>query len=479
MLRWIFKLSGPVPGAGRGPEGWRPAFYCLLPILAWLSWWLAFYPGLMNADSLTAWGEAMRGVFNETQTGFLPIVYAWLMKLWDSPGLIGLIQIGSAALALWYFLRVLSGLGAPAWMLGGLALYFAFFPMIGASLITLIKDVPAGILFLFLFSFTLRIIESNGQWLQSRIHGLVLACTLALLCLVRLEGWVPAAAFMAGQGWYYRGFWRRIGGVLLLSAALVFLVRGPLYAFYGVKRTAYEQTVRMQCAQLAVIYNNHGRLAPRQTEFMYQLAPAEVWTQWYSPYVQNGVVFSPRFNLERAYEQRRELTRVWREAVQANWGLLLQSRVKMGAIVWRILEPVKGYTYAVHVVAVPAGIDDNTAGLHLTHPLPAWEQTLRKVLQLTSPRACNWFFYRPAFQLYVIGLSVALLVVRFQRWPALLLAVPLVAQALLIGLLAIGQESRFLFADFLIMPCLLAYAVVLILNRHRPGAGSPHSEINV
>ena len=111
--------------------------FCLPPLIVSLLWWGAFFPALMNADSLYMWGTAVMGRFDEQHTGFLPIVFSLVARVWGNPAAIGLLQILLLMLVLNFLFRTLRSIKTPDWALALISLYFFVSPMISATLITL------------------------------------------------------------------------------------------------------------------------------------------------------------------------------------------------------------------------------------------------------------------------------------------------------------------------------------------------------
>jgi hypothetical protein len=434
----------------------------LLPFSTWMLLWVTFFPGLMNADSIHSWTNVTFGVYDESQTGFLPIAYSWLARLWNSPGAVTLSHIILMMAALHHVYAVLRRLGAPDRLLGCIAVYFAFSPFIGTSLVTVMKDTPSAILQLLLLLFSIQILETNGEWLTRRANIVLLALTLAFMCLVRHEGWISAATFAGCLILFFSRFRRRIGAMSAIAAGLVVLVQGPLFSLYHVDRNAAIESVIMQCSEIAVVYNHGGAVTPAEAAFIDKIAPAASWRAGYEPYSLNNVIFfNPKMNLSFAYANRGELASVWKAIALRNWEILLESRGPMSAIAWSIPQPPGSFTYAVHLQAVEVGIDPNTLGLHPAHLLPGAERVLRTIIARTSQPQWIWLFYRPALYLYVFALSFVAILIARRKADSLLLVAPLLGRIALIALFALSQDSRFFLYAFLLAPVMAAYAITI------------------
>jgi hypothetical protein len=453
-----------------GPRQKLPSWaFCLPPLFVWLLWWAALFPGLMNADSIHMWGEVVSGCFDEMHTAFVPILYSVLAKVWGTPAVVGLAQVLFLVLVLSYLFRVLKSIGATDGALALISFYFCVSPMIGATLVTLEKDIPFGVLMLLLSVYGIRIVESGGGWLGSTRNLACLAVSLALLSLCRHEGIIPAVAFIIALLVFYFPEWRRITTVLVTGALCAFIVRGPIYDYYHVNRNSYRQVAIKEWCDLAVIRAGGGTLSDAERSVVSIMIPEELnkpALDHYRPFLS---LDNDKVDLSRLYENHVKIDSVWRSSLKINWPILLGNLPKSGSLVWQIFEPPGCWTYTVHLVPVPQGIDESSLGLHLAHPLPLVEGILRRILEITDARFWKSVLYRPALYLYASVFSVLTACI-LERKPALsLLVLPLLAHAALLFLYISDQHSRYLFYAFLMAPGLVAYSLIKVRSS---GAGT-------
>ncbi|MCX6968779.1 MAG: hypothetical protein NTV93_01320 [Verrucomicrobia bacterium] len=455
------------PGPGRKIPSW---IFSVPPLFVFLLWWAALFPGMMNADSIYMWGEVVSGSFDEMHTAFVPILYSVLAKVWGTPAVVGLAQILFLVLVLNYLFRVLKSMGAPDGALALISLYFCVSPMIGATLVTLEKDIPFGVLMLLLSAYGIRIVESGGRWLGSTRNLACLSASLALLSLCRHEGIIPAVAFVIALLVFYFPEWRRITAVLASGALCALIVRGPIYECYHVNRDIYRQVAIKEWCDLAVARANGGTFSDAERAVFSSMMPEEANKPAFDNYRPFASMMSAKVNLPELYEGHREIHSIWRRSLRNNWPVLLGNLPKSGSLVWQIFEPPGCWTYTVHLVPVPQGIDDSSLGLHLAHPLPLVEGILRRLLEITDARFWKSVLYRPALYLYASVFSVLTACI-LERKPALsLLVLPLLAHAMFLFLYISDQHSRYLFYAFLMAPGLVAYSLIKVRS---PGAGTP------
>ena len=117
-------------------------------VLGWLSavplliWWAGWFPGFLSTDSIDQLGQVDRFDF----FNFHPIFHTFSMwvvtRIWDHPGAVTLVQVLLLAGLLGFVARRLVQVGVPWWLAVGAAWFTAALPMVGATTITIWKDIP-------------------------------------------------------------------------------------------------------------------------------------------------------------------------------------------------------------------------------------------------------------------------------------------------------------------------------------------------
>jgi hypothetical protein len=175
---------------------------------------------------MSQWAMGATGRYNDWQSGFHAILLAGLMRVWYSPALIALLQIASFALVVAWGLKILKEHGVPRIALWGISLLFAAFPINGIFAITLWKDIPFAIAFLWLTILIIKIVLSGGS---SGRDWLFLGISAFLVAILRHNGAPVAVATLLVLLLIYRKTWKPFLGAILVAALLYLGTKGPAY----------------------------------------------------------------------------------------------------------------------------------------------------------------------------------------------------------------------------------------------------------
>lgn len=457
LLALLLRPRSDGPPRGGAPGARAPllcAAGCALVGLAYLA---AFYPGHMSYDSLNQWGQLTAFELNDHHPVTHTLLLWLLTRGWHSPAAVSLFQILLFAALGGAAVRFLLARGATPGIAAGYAIFYALFPLNAMYAVTLWKDVPYGAAVLLATMFLLEIVTSRGRWLEAARHRLWLAAVLVPVALLRHNGLLVAVAVMLGLLLAFRGYRRRLGAVALGVAALLLLVKFPLYDLLGVSRTrGVADTLRTY--QLAAVVSAGAELTPPQRRVAEGILPLEDWKRYYTPFTVDYLTNSPRFDGRYFWkeENRAELARAWRELAGRYPGILLRHAIRNSSIVWRIRQFPDGYTMSLWF-----GIDPNGYGLE-TRPCLPWLHRFLEGLtrKLAADPGWNWFFCRPGLYLFVSLFACALLGLRLRDRRALLLLAPVLAAAAPFLLFSPCQDTRYLFPVMLAGPYLLAQALI-------------------
>ncbi len=117
--------------------------FFIFPILFFVHiiWLLAFYPGLMSHDSVVQWEQAVNLHLNDTHPYLHTLYFSVLIKFFDSPATIAVVQIFFASLIFSLIFSYFYEKGIKKMIVFLVLLYCISIP-IGLYTITLWKDIP-------------------------------------------------------------------------------------------------------------------------------------------------------------------------------------------------------------------------------------------------------------------------------------------------------------------------------------------------
>lgn len=432
---FAFRLSTPAPKpAALRSRWWR---YAAPMLVIWLVYLLAYWPGMMSADSLDQWQQMLTGQYFDHHPVFHTLTIWLVTRVYLSPASVAVAQILFLSLTAGIILAKLETLGVPPTALWLVSFLFALTPVNGAMVNTLWKDIPYSASLL-AFSFQIFLIaQSRGAWLLTKWNWLLLALTALLVALFRQSGW-PIVTATAALGFvvYFRR-WKPLTFAVILCAGLYLLIRGPLYdALHAQRSTAQLQS----------------------STALYQIAadasPGDALDQAFAA--------APLLSSERACDLPARLNRA-RQTEEVNpptpAGQKIANLVRHApqlllfyyrcnrSLVWIIWDDHGEVRNTSHVELL---IDSNPFGITPDSKLPALRDAItRYVYQTSHDPSLNWLVWRPALYLYVFLWVVCVAALK-QKNPAILLAAaPLLIQSVLSTVINIAPNFRYHYAAYL------------------------------
>ncbi len=450
--------------------------YSLPIMLAGMIILRTYWPALMNQDAFSQWIQAMTGVISDWHPASYTLLIRLLQRFSASPAIVPVVQIAALSLVVSdgiAFLRS-HGLSRPAaWLITAL---FAFSPVVLLFQISILKDVPFGISFLAAFLIFLRIVLTDGKWLNKPKHQFALILSGAGMALFRHNGLPVIIAALILFFLLYRCARKPV----LLSAlgliGLVVFIRGPLFSLLQIEKNGgtginqlYMHTISAQLAE-------GTPLTETEAAWLNNLYPLDQWT--YNPWTVGSLLKWPAFDRERLYANTSQNFRIFRDLTLRKPLITLQHMLRASDMIWHI--PCRGcYLYKVILSEQPSGnyewIIQNHVGIRQNSKIPALVKPIYQIYDITSSNP--WFdalIWRPAAASYWIFLVAILLALRNEHWKFMLIgALPLIQFCLML-LITFAQDMRFLYGVIL---CALFSVGLLFLPVRLPSRSKRQEEI--
>jgi hypothetical protein len=430
----------------RGQAYW--AKYALPCLTIWLVYWLAFFPALMNVDSLAQWRQIL-GIWpmNDDHPAFHTLMMWLLTRLWFSPAVIALAQMVAMSGLIGWGLAGFARLGVPRVILWSVCGLFALSPVMGTMTITLLKDIPYGMSVLWLTLLILKIIVSHGEWLKSsRWNIVLLGVALVCVALFRHNGVLVSLGTIVIIGGVYRPYWKQILIAFFIAASIYGVVRGPLYNVVGVRRVTDYLLYQVPVHQVAAVIAAGTPLTSEERSILDKLFPIDKWGKAYVCSSIHSIYYAHDFNyplIDSDSEYKAAFRRVWLSLLLRNPLAVIRHQLCAGALVW--LVPPLTYLYTVE-----REIPQNELGLSTQSQWPAMRRLITKLLDWSERPEVIWLLWRPALYLYIILLLTAVVAYRMQEPRWLIFAVPAMLQSVSLLLVNVGQDFRYQFSIYLI-----------------------------
>jgi len=173
--------------------------YAAGPLIVWTIYWLAFFPGVISADSLHQWGEILSGRYDDWH----PVLHTWLLWLLTRPGhsfgTVSVVQVVLTATLYGHIFAAARRLKTPGWLVSAMVAWLVISPVFGPNVIAVWKDSAFAIAILWVILLMIRIVERGD--LTPR-NGTLLGLALSLVWLLRHNGPALALPTLFALGWH-------------------------------------------------------------------------------------------------------------------------------------------------------------------------------------------------------------------------------------------------------------------------------------
>ncbi len=440
---------------------WRqvrwPIGLTLLVDLPFLFWFLGFKPGIMTADSLSIWHQALDGNWSDAH----PPAYIAAMRvsqlLVDSPAVLTLVQqlflaSGLAAVAI-----ALRRCGSPRLPVYTVLAVVACSPMAGAFSVSVWKDVPYSAALLHIGA---ALIELARAWLARsdvdhlpRVALAYLTASAFVATHSRQNGIVMVTALAVILVITVRGLRRRTIITWVAIAATVLVAKSVIYPLVDIEASPPQLTVASFIHDIGAVVHHHPETIDADDRaLLEQLAPLATWSSFYNCYTVDTLYYQAGLDYSRMDQLRDDLVAEWREALTEAPGTIIGHRLCAGSIAWRPMAVDSGISV---LYTVSAGIDPNQWNLETTPAVDTFHEWGLDALREVGRRSREWYLWRAPTWIYASYVALTLAAIRSRRRIGLLCGAPLLAQQLSVIALNPAQDARYMMGAFMLSVMLL------------------------
>lgn len=370
-------------------------------------WWLGWLPGFASSDTIDQWTQ----LTTERYFNHHPAIHTFFMDVasFDGalPGLVTLIQVVVFGLLMAYAAKWLVTAGVPTWLAIGAAWLLGISPAVAPTTISLWKDVPFGLFFLWAWVelLALAVDEPRSERWSPAIR---LGLALAGVALMRPNGPLTVIPMLVVLAWVFR---HRLALTLRVTATAVVasaLVMGPVYALLDVGGSSIEPAT-VFLSDVAAAYNSDpGTFTTEDVRLLERVAPLSVWTDSYDCFDNTPLVFNPQFDASVVTNDPDPYRRLELEVLMRDPASIIEHRVCTANFLYSPAQPTNSYFQRPEYE-----IPQNDVGL-VRSPISteAFEIT-DAVWRWAEPASRLWLTWRPAIVL--LPAVVALLLFAFFR----------------------------------------------------------------
>ncbi|MBN2678476.1 MAG: hypothetical protein JXR32_10500 [Anaerolineaceae bacterium] len=455
---WIATASPGHSGNSKPFKSPLDVFKYALPMaIVWGVYLLAFFPGMMSADSMVQWGQILTGQFNDHHPIFHTLLLWLLTRITLSPAVIAVAQIIALSLVAGAWLAFFEKVGIKKWVIWIAAFLFAVSPVNGTMVNTLWKDIPYSIAVMGLTLILALVVFTNGGWVHRYQKAAILGIVIALVLLLRYDGLPLGIGTLLVCVIFYPREWKSWLLSGLICATLYFGVRGPLYSLLKVEKTTFLADASLSVIDIAA-YSIQGSKADQL------ISAFELSNTTWSCDIWNGLGPDWRVtDLDQSIP-------VYQAAMNLSEhipGLLLYDYRCSRSLEWIIWDPTGEVRNTSHVEVL---VDPNPYGIEPDSIIPGLRDWISDWVITTSyDTSLNWFIWRPPLFLYLQMLITAVLILRNRNIRYSLLSLPVLLQSITFSLILAMPNFRYHYAVYLIalisIPLLFSPPQSMITNR--------------
>lgn len=433
----VFLVAPTNPGQPEANHRWRWLALALPMIIVWVVVLLAFWPGMMSADSLNQWGQMLTGQYIDHHPAFHTFTIWLLTRIALTPAVVALAQIIALALVTGLLLACIESLGVPSFLIWITSLLFALSPVNATMVNTLWKDIPYSTAMLAVTYLILRMVASKGRWLEGKGGWLVLGITAALAILFRHNGLPVVVGTFVLLLIFFRRQWKPLAGALAVCLGLYYGITGPIYNLVGVERSTDLLDATTSLYKIAANADDGSQA----DELLATMNPLSTdWECWIST------------SVDEAYQAEVDQP----DALLTKVGNLLEHTPSLLAfdyrcnrsLVWVIWDPngeVRNPSHAEY------WIDANDYGIIPDSKIPWLQTTLTNLVSTTAHDPnINWLVWRPAIYLYLFLGAILIAALRRKNARILLIAVPVLLQSISMTLIPTAPNFRYHYYTYLL-----------------------------
>lgn len=409
------------------------------PILfIWGTYLLAFYPGMMSADSMVQWEQVLTGVYNDHHPPFHTFTIWLATRIAFTPTSVAIAQILFLGFVAAQWFVFFEQIGLPEWLIWVSLGIFSLSPVNGTMVNTLWKDIPFSTSVLALSLLLARIIFSGEQWVQSWKARILLGIICALVLLFRHDGLPLGVGTIAALFVFYPRKWKSWAIAAIVCFGLYFGVRGPLYQLVGVQKTTILAESSLSLYSMAA-YAKQGSQAEQLIQSFQIVSPTwdcrlagKIQPEWRS--------------MDLDYSQ--SPIQILANLIQRMPKVLLYFYRCARAMEWIVWDPYGEVRNASHVEVL---VDANPYGIQHDSKIPWLRDIIRDwVIKTSHNPNINWFTWRPALFLYINLFISLVLILRNRSLRFGLISLPIFIQSVTFSLIFAEPNFRYHYAVYLV-----------------------------
>lgn len=415
-------------------------------------WFFAYKPGAFSEDSFGQYEQAISGSYNDWHPALHTfIAFTIPLSIFHSPNAIIICQIIIFAIAIAYATTTVYKIAGKRWSIFTFLIVMAN-PYALDGLMFPWKDISFAIAALLLVTMSLKIYYSHGNWGNKITNLIIFAIITSFATIFRHNGILFTAPLLLALLFFLkRKQWIKI---VVFSLIAIFIIKVPFYSLLGVvtPNRGADETLGLPLTMLAnVAKTEPDNLSTTTKDFLYSIAPAEVWEQQYSTGDFNTIKWS---GINR--EPVSELGTIKVLSLTAQ-NLITSPKASLSGF-FGATQVVYGIEGTFPAYNLTPGLEPNTQGIEYSGS-PA----LRKAVSTYRAIIDNSILH----YIGCIGITIIIMLsfifgkidYRNSEWKKALLCSPVFFYDFGTMLLLTGPETRFFYLNYILFPIIIITAL--------------------
>ena len=427
-----------------------PFPYSSVIIIFWIFILLIFWPGIIGNVNLTEINKLFAGNIDDWHPVVYTIIIGVFTRLFSTPTSYLIFQIISLGLIIGWGFSFLESQGANKKVLWILTFLISILPSNFLSIISLTNDITYSIALLALTILILKIVFSEGIWLE-KPKNLIAFAFISIVSLSTRYNGIPAVGFsLLCLVLFFPKHRKYLIRIIALIIFALLILNGPIFHLIGVQRVAEGQFDNILLHHISAHVNSGTYLENDQKEYLDSLYPLEDWA--YSCCSNTAMITKQGFD-DKAFHANSSLNK------KIALDLLVKSPIVdlkhilcASDIVWNIAgncdisHPLINQTKGKYIWTRSDSSEygENSKLPSLVAPL------FRLLLAIDESNMFYILVWRPAIYLYLSILSVLIFFFRNKIKGSLIILCPIIGQSLFLFAFNRIQNFRYQYCAVLI-----------------------------
>lgn len=375
--------------------------WAVVIVLAWIPYYLSYYPGGIFADTLGSIRYALAGDLTNRHPFFYTVLIGLSIKaanlfhrdLTWAIGFFTAVQMLVLQCEILYFMVWMLRHGVNRVVRIACSSFFVFFPLVPLYAISVWKDTPFCIAVLFWMMFA---VDLYVEVIEEKVRKRTLAGFGIGMFLV---------AFTRNNGIYVVIFsvvvlviifWSRARrerscraavAVGILLAIVIGVIQGPVYNIVGIQYTAKVENFGIPLQQIGAVVAYDGCITEEQKETIDRFMPREAMKNSYCPTMVDTIKWAPEFDEKYFSAHISEFLKLWLQLLKQNLAIYCKAYLMATVGFWNV-DFSSGNAYVQNFVW------QNEMGIAMHDYFEEWFGfSFQHFVNPRNPISNAWFFW--------------------------------------------------------------------------------------